>query len=318
MAKSLWWMRVKKMNNSLAVTEEISSVMRLLMSGIINPHTKRGYKRALQDFESYWLARNQPKFNKLFVNEYKTYMVDLGYGPTSINQRLSAIKKLVREAVDNGMLDPVLGQGIQNVEGVRITGTRTGNWLTLKEAQEMLDYPDIKTEKGIRDRALLGVLVGSGLRREEVANLTWKDIQQRDGRWAFVDIVGKRGRKRTVPITPWLYRVLMDWKSVKTSGTEDEDRVFVSMPKGNKFGEPIAGDGIGHVVKYYAKKLGFAGLSAHDLRRTFAKLAYKGGADILQISLSLGHSSIETTKKYIGAEQDFDRAPCDFLGLGVE
>lgn len=53
----------------------------------------------------------------------------------------------------------------------------------------------------------------------------------------------------------------------------------------------------------------------HDLRRTFAKLAHKGGASIDQIQLSLGHSSVQTTERYLGVDQDLTTAPCDVLGL---
>jgi len=53
----------------------------------------------------------------------------------------------------------------------------------------------------------------------------------------------------------------------------------------------------------------------HDLRRTFAKLAHKGGAPIDQIQLSLGHSSVQTTERYLGVDQDLTTAPCDVLGL---
>lgn len=60
------------------------------------------------------------------------------------------------------------------------------------------------------------------------------------------------------------------------------------------------------------------GLAAHDLRRTFAKLAHKGGAALDQIQLSLGHASLKTTEVYLGVEQDLTDAPCDRLGLRVE
>jgi integrase len=59
------------------------------------------------------------------------------------------------------------------------------------------------------------------------------------------------------------------------------------------------------------------GIAPHDLRRTFAKLAHKGGSPIDQIQLSLGHDSIQTTEKYIGVEQDLTDAPCDHLGLRI-
>jgi integrase len=70
------------------------------------------------------------------------------------------------------------------------------------------------------------------------------------------------------------------------------------------------------VVKQYCQELGF-GVSAHDLRRTYAKLAMKGGAGLDQIQLSLGHASIQTTERYLGVQQNLTDAPCDHLGLDL-
>jgi len=61
--------------------------------------------------------------------------------------------------------------------------------------------------------------------------------------------------------------------------------------------------------------MGFGKIAPHDLRRTFAKLAHKGGSALDQIQLSLGHGSIQTTQRYLGVEQDLTDAPCDRLGL---
>jgi integrase len=71
---------------------------------------------------------------------------------------------------------------------------------------------------------------------------------------------------------------------------------------------------IADVVGAYAVPLGID-VAPHDCRRTFAKLALKGGARLDQIQLSLGHASIRTTERYLGVEQDLTDAPCDRLGL---
>ena len=70
------------------------------------------------------------------------------------------------------------------------------------------------------------------------------------------------------------------------------------------------------VVKSYAASLG-VDVRPHDLRRTFAKLAHNGKSPIEQIQLSLGHSSVQTTERYIGFKQDLHSAPCDALGLAL-
>jgi site-specific recombinase XerD len=77
------------------------------------------------------------------------------------------------------------------VKGVASKGVRLGNWLTVKEAQTLLNTPDATTSEGRRDRAVLAVLLGCGLPPSEVANLTVGHVQQRDGRWCIVDLHGK-------------------------------------------------------------------------------------------------------------------------------
>jgi site-specific recombinase XerD len=111
--------------------------------------------------------------------------------------RITAVRKLAVEAADNGLLAPELANGITRVKGVASKGVRLGNWLTARQSQALLNAPDATTNKGLRDRAILAVLPGCGLRRSEVAALTFKHIQQRDGRWCIVDLVGRARADRT-------------------------------------------------------------------------------------------------------------------------
>lgn len=90
-------------------------------------------------------------------------------GPAdSIHVRITAVRKLALEAADNGLLAPELANGITRVKGVPSKGARLGNWLSVKQAQALLNTPDATTTKGLRDRAILVVLLGCGLRRSEV------------------------------------------------------------------------------------------------------------------------------------------------------
>src|SRR5450755_1564578 len=124
---------------------------------------------------------------------------------------MSAIRKLAAEAADNGLLAPELAAGISRVKSVKSTGIRVGNWLSQRQAQALLNAPDVATVRGLRDRAILAVLLGCGLRRSEVAALTFTHVQQRDGRWCIVDLVGKHGRIRTTPVPAWVKATIDAW-----------------------------------------------------------------------------------------------------------
>jgi site-specific recombinase XerC len=119
--------------------------------------------------------------------------------PPSINLRLSAIRKLAAEAAENDLLDRSAAQGIVSLKGVHQSGDRAGNWVTREQARDLLAQPELETIEGKQDRGILTVLLGCALRRRELAALACGHIQQRDGRWVFVDLVGKGGSESREP-----------------------------------------------------------------------------------------------------------------------
>lgn len=285
----------------------------MVLDSLPSEHSRRAYRRSLEDFFHWHRAGGRPQLNKATVQRYATTLRDAGMAPSSINQRLSAIRRLATEAEDNGLLEPQLANGIRAVKGARREGRRTGNWLTRDEAQQWLNAPDTRTLKGKRDRTLLAVLIGCGLRRAEAAGLTVAHVQQRDGRWVLVDLIGKRDKIRSVPMPTWAKVALDSW--CEAAGII-QGAVFRAVNKGDHVvGEGITPQAIYKVIVGYAEELEKKGVAPHDLRRTFAKLAHKGGSPIDQIQLSLGHESIQTTEQYLGVEQDLTDAPCDHLGL---
>jgi site-specific recombinase XerD len=94
------------------------------------------------------------------------------------------------------LLSPELAASIRRVKGAKKLGVRLGNWLTADEARRCWQTPDRDTLKGKRDRAILAVLLGCGLRRRELADLEFTHLQQREEHWAIVDLVGKGGHIR--------------------------------------------------------------------------------------------------------------------------
>lgn len=297
------------------LTSQEEKIIAMVVDGLPSENSRRAYGRHLQEFFIWHAGENRPELNKALINRYVKSLRAQKASSSNINQKLSAIRKLATEAEDNNLIDSKLANGIRAVKGVPFRGRRTGNWLTRDEAQKWLNAPDVKTLKGVRDRALLALLIGCGLRRAEAANLTFSHIEQREGRWAIVDIIGKRDKMRTVPMPSWAKVTIDNWKRVAHL---EDGYVFRRVNKGdNLMGESITPQAVRNVVNSYAEQLENQGIAPHDLRRTFAKLAHKGGSPIDQIQLSLGHDSIQTTEKYLGVEQDLTDAPCDHLGLRI-
>ncbi len=289
----------------------VGPIVQMVTNSFTSPNTRRAYGRALGDFMG-WVDDTQPGgFTKATVRAYVADMVDGGVG--GINQRLAAIRKLAIESADNGLIDNATAQAICRVENIRQEGSKMGNWLSKDESQSLINAPDTDTLKGKRDRAVLAVMIGCGLRRVEVTRLTVGHIQQREGRWVVVDLVGKRDKKRSVPMPSWAKSAIDNW--VDASGVVD-GVLFRPMRRGGHLqAGPMTSQAVWDIVILYAGQIGKSNIAPHDLRRTFAKLARKGGAELDQIQASLGHASVKTTQDYIGENQDLVSAPCDVLGL---
>ncbi|OQY87163.1 MAG: hypothetical protein B6D41_12330 [Chloroflexi bacterium UTCFX4] len=303
------------MNTATALTpvNPYQPIVRIVIDGLNSPKSKTAYEKAITHFLA-WCDAERRTFNKATTQHYKTRLEARGLAPASVNQQLSAIRKLAAEAADNGLLDSTLANGIARVKGVKQAGVRSGNWLTREQAQDLLNAPDIATLKGLRDRALLAVMLGAGLRRAEVAALECSHIQQRDARWMIVDLVGKGQRVRSVPMPSWTKQAIDEWA---TAARVAQGRVFRPIHKGGFItGDAMTAQAVHDVVKEYGSAL-VLNIAAHDLRRTFAKLAHKGGSGLDQIQLSLGHASIKTTERYLGVQQNLHDAPCDHLGLNI-
>ena len=172
---------------------------------------KRVYNLGLDEFFEWYGREPRPGFTKATVSAWRVALEARGLGAVSINVRITAVRKLAVEAADNGLLAPELANGITRVKGVKSKGVRLGNWLSVRQAQALLNAPDVSTRQGLRDRAILAVLLGCGLRRSEVAALAVGHIQQRDGRWCIVDLLGKHGRVRTIPMPTWVKVAIDAW-----------------------------------------------------------------------------------------------------------
>lgn len=157
---------------------------------------------------------------------------------------------------------PELAAGVRRVKGVKKLEIRLGNWLTAEEARRFWQSPAPDTLKGKRDRAILAVLLGCGLRRRELADLEFAHLQQREEHWAIVDLIGKGGHIRTVPVPEWVKTTIDHWVSSAGIST---GRLFRCVCRaGKSWGDGVSERVVWHVVKQYVKTLGLAQVAPHD------------------------------------------------------
>jgi integrase len=290
------------------LTQAQTILRQMVLDSVQSIHSKRNYAKALDDLFAFSASR---PLSRALLMEYRTTMDHLS--PSTINVRLSAIRKLVGEARRNGMIGLEEAANLSDVPNVRQKGTRLGNWLNREQAKELLAVPDRSTLKGKRDYVIIALLVGCALRRRELASLKIEDIQLREGRWVIIDLRGKGGRIRTVAVPIWVKQGIEVWM---TAANIDKGRLLRPLSKSGKIvGDELGDWAIWSVVEQSSKQIGIEHFGAHDLRRTCAKLCRKSGGDLEQIKFLLGHSSIQTTERYLGSEQEIVIAVNDNLGL---
>src|SRR5256885_7313749 len=146
-------------------TNQWHELKTLVLDSVSSPITKRVYNLALDEFFAWYGLESRPGFTKATVSAWRVALEARGLGSISINVRITAVRKLAVEAADNGLLAPELAAGICRIKGVKMKGVRLGNWLSVAQSQALLNAPDATTNKGLRDRAILAVLLGCGLRR---------------------------------------------------------------------------------------------------------------------------------------------------------
>lgn len=204
-----------------------------------------------------------------------------------------------------------LGQAIK-IEASK--GEKAHSWLSQSEVKRLLDTCNVKTVKGQRDKLVLALMVGAGLRREELAGLRFEDVVIMPVKGKFrtaLNVHGKGAKDRVVPISDRLAALLDAWGTlVGQSGP-----IVRSVSKGGAIGGSLSAVGIFQIVNSAGKLIDKPELAAHDLRRTYAQLGFEAGVSIIQISRLLGHASVSTTQRYLNLDLDLASTVSDFIPI---
>lgn len=244
-----------------------------VLNSLGSPASRRVYEYAIDQFIAWYCSEPRLAFNRIVVVRYRMYLESRHLAANTINQQLAAVRRLAHEAADAGLLSPELAAGISRVKGIKQLGFRSGNWLSAEQSSEVLKRAGGDGMRAKRDYAMLAMLFGCGFRRSELVGLEFDDIQMRQGHWAVVDLIGKGGHIRTVPIPNWVKAALDQWtRAAGVSG----GKIFRAVAGlGKVWGRGISQNVVWYVVRTCCEKAGLEHIAPHDLRRTCAKLCHE-------------------------------------------
>ena len=287
-----------------------------VLNSLGSPASRRVYEYAIDQFIAWYCSEPRLAFNRIVVVRYRLYLESRHLASNTINQQLAAVRRLAYEAADSGLLSPELAAGISRVKGVKQLAFRSGNWLSAEQSSAVLKHSCGDSMRAKRDYAMLAMLFGCGFRRSELVGLGLDDIQMRQGHWAVVDLIGKGGHIRTVPIPNWVKAALDQWTQ---SAGVSEGKIFRAVAgRGKVWGRGISQNVVWYVVRTCCERAGLEHIAPHDLRRTCAKLCHDRGGELEQIQFLLGHASVQTTERYLGCKQNLGHPVNDLFDLAKD
>lgn len=194
-------------------------------------------------------------------------------------------------------------------------GTKAHTWLSQAQVKDITSLCGADGI-GLRDWIVLGLLLGAGLRRDELAGLTFNAIKQQPTRGGklrtVLEVTGKGDKSRVIPISKILSERLNAWREIVNGGNIARS---VTKGKNKQIGDSLSPIGIFKIVNAYGAQIGKPELAPHDLRRTYAQLGYEAGVPLTQLQTLLGHESINTTQKYLDLNLDLETTVSDFIPL---
>ncbi|MDD5845585.1 MAG: tyrosine recombinase [Olsenella sp.] len=255
-------------------------------------HTVEAYGR---DLERYVKALEEKgvtepdDVTRPLIEEHLEHLAEEGYAPSSVERALSAIKSFHRFMLQEEMssVSPAAALPLPK------KAERLPDVLSVRQALALLDQPFPKTAAGQRDRAIIEVLYGCGLRVSELTGLDVGAVSLED---EVVRVIGKGSKERLVPLMgsahEALAEYLSDWRGELVSSRSGA-AVFLNVRGGR-----ISRQSVFAIVERAGRVVGIDGLHPHTLRHSFATHMLQGGADIRIVQELLGHSSIQTTQLY--------------------
>jgi len=258
----------------------------------LSKNTTLAYKSDLKIF-LIWLDDCKKKFSnidRIEINNYLAYRLDNGTSLSTIQRIITCIKSFYLFLFENNIIKNNPAQFIENPKKRRKLPTI----ITENEVMKLLESPDVKTNKGLRDKCILELLYSSGLRISELLNIKINEISKEK---KFLKIKGKGNKERLVPIGSSAMNLLivyLDTYRLNIKISNNIDILFV-----NENGSIISRQACWEMIQKYASiSLINKKISPHNLRHAFATHLLNNGADLRTVQMLLGHASLSTTQIY--------------------
>lgn len=251
-------------------------------------HTLEGYRRDLERLQT-WSNKSNQEISALTRADLRKWIAGLsreGLAPTSIARAVSATRGFFKFLMLDGHIKSHPAEDLDTPQRF----SYLPKFLTEDEINRLLAAPDVSTEEGIRDRAVLEIMYATGLRVSELVNLMIADVDLLAG---LVVCHGKGNKERRVPIGKSAIHWLQQYASVK-AGYGKQTSPYVFLHRGRQFTRQLAWS----MIKGQAEKAGIKNVSPHTLRHSFATHLLQHGADSRSVQALLGHSDISTTQIY--------------------
>ena len=297
-------------NNNLFDTSPIDNAN-------LGERTKIQYRKALNNY----LATGHKLTD---ANSLGDYAIKL---PTSSKSFLKAAIRLVTKGTEHNLKSSVTPENLPMVQAALLRleslndtikvnaakGEKAHAWLIQAQVKALINTCD-NSLTGQRDWVVLALLVGAGLRREELSNLSCDDLVElpgKNGKTRLVlQIKGKGSKNRIVPVSTVLANKIQSWCKYIDCGL-----IARSLGRKCELGTSLSTIGIFEIVRKHGAMIGKPELDPHDLRRTYAQLGYEAGIPLTQLSKLLGHSNIATTQKYLNLDINLETTVSDFIPL---
>lgn len=239
------------------------------------------------------------------------------YAPATVNRMLCAVRGVLKEAFRLGTMSAEDYQRARDVGSVRGSRLLRGRALTLGETRALFQCSGTSSAQAARDRALLAILYGAGLRRSEAVHL---DLSDYDAQSHTLKVLGKGNKQRAVPLSRGVAELLDVWINIRS---QTPGRLFLPVARGGRIlshsmqGAPrgLTGQAVLVIVRKLADRSGVVRFSPHDTRRTFISELLDAGADLSTVQQLVGHANVNTTVRYDRRGERAQRRAVDLIHI---